>query len=55
MIRADPNSTDGEDDKIYFFFTEVSVEYEFVGKLMIPRIARVCKVGDSSVYFYYIS
>lgn len=54
MIRADPNSTDGEDDKIYFFFTEVSVEYEFVGKLMIPRIARVCKVGDSSVYFHYI-
>ncbi|XP_053824766.1 semaphorin-4D isoform X4 [Vidua chalybeata] len=43
VIRADPNSTDGEDDKIYFFFTEVSVEYEFVGKLMIPRIARVCK------------
>ncbi|KAM6327864.1 semaphorin-4D isoform 2-T2 [Alca torda] len=43
VIRADQNHTDGEDDKIYFFFTEVSVEYEFVGKLMIPRIARVCK------------
>uniref|UniRef100_A0A8B9Q9B1 Semaphorin 4D n=1 Tax=Apteryx owenii TaxID=8824 RepID=A0A8B9Q9B1_APTOW len=43
VIRADQNSTDGEDDKIYFFFTEVSVEYEFVGKLLIPRIARVCK------------
>ncbi|CAN8220132.1 unnamed protein product [Coccothraustes coccothraustes] len=43
VVRADPNSTDGDDDKIYFFFTEVSVEYEFVGKLMIPRIARVCK------------
>ncbi|KAM8983430.1 semaphorin-4D isoform 1-T3 [Ara ararauna] len=43
VIRADQNSTDGEDDKIYFFFTEVPVEYEFVGKLMIPRIARVCK------------
>lgn len=52
VIRADQNSTDGEDDKIYFFFTEVSVEYEFVGKLMIPRIARVCKVGHSSIYFY---
>ncbi|XP_027730414.1 semaphorin-4D isoform X3 [Vombatus ursinus] len=45
VIRKNPNSTDGEDDKIYFFFTEVSVEYEFFGKLMIPRIARVCK-GD---------
>ncbi|XP_063996590.1 semaphorin-4D isoform X3 [Pogoniulus pusillus] len=43
VIRAEQNSTDGDDDKIYFFFTEVSVEYEFVGKLMIPRIARVCK------------
>lgn len=28
------------------------MEYEFVGKLMIPRIARVCKVGDSSVYLH---
>uniref|UniRef100_A0A8D0H068 Semaphorin-4D n=1 Tax=Sphenodon punctatus TaxID=8508 RepID=A0A8D0H068_SPHPU len=43
VIRADPRDTDGEDDKVYYFFTEVSVEYEFVGKLMIPRIARVCK------------
>ncbi|XP_064338497.1 semaphorin-4D isoform X2 [Camelus dromedarius] len=36
---------DGEDDRVYFFFTEVSVEYEFVFKLLIPRVARVCK-GD---------
>nr|XP_031531720.1 semaphorin-4D [Vicugna pacos] len=35
----------GEDDRVYFFFTEVSVEYEFVFKLLIPRVARVCK-GD---------
>nr|XP_034955427.1 semaphorin-4D isoform X1 [Zootoca vivipara]XP_034955428.1 semaphorin-4D isoform X1 [Zootoca vivipara]XP_034955429.1 semaphorin-4D isoform X1 [Zootoca vivipara]XP_034955430.1 semaphorin-4D isoform X1 [Zootoca vivipara]XP_034955431.1 semaphorin-4D isoform X1 [Zootoca vivipara]XP_034955432.1 semaphorin-4D isoform X1 [Zootoca vivipara] len=45
VIRADPNSANEDDDKVYFFFTEVSVEYEFLGKLMIPRIARVCK-GD---------
>ncbi|XP_043370684.1 semaphorin-4D isoform X2 [Dermochelys coriacea] len=43
VIRADQNSTEEEDDKVYFFFTEMSVEYEFVGKLMIPRISRVCK------------
>lgn len=49
VIRAEQNSTDGDDDKIYFFFTEVSVEYEFVGKLMIPRIARVCKVRRSAI------
>ncbi|KAG9354416.1 hypothetical protein JZ751_001125, partial [Albula glossodonta] len=45
VIRESQNSADGEDDKIYYFFTEVSVEYEFFGKLLIPRIARVCK-GD---------
>ncbi|XP_043569842.1 semaphorin-4D-like isoform X1 [Chiloscyllium plagiosum] len=46
VIRASENSLDGGDDKIYFFFTEVSVEYEFNSKLLVPRIARVCK-GDN--------
>uniref|UniRef100_A0A667Z0Y0 Semaphorin 4D n=1 Tax=Myripristis murdjan TaxID=586833 RepID=A0A667Z0Y0_9TELE len=45
VIREDRHRADGEDDKIYYFFTEVSVEYEFFGKLLIPRVARVCK-GD---------
>ncbi|XP_067886233.1 semaphorin-4D isoform X2 [Heterodontus francisci] len=45
VIRESENSLDGGDDKVYFFFTEVSVEYEFNGKLLVPRIARVCK-GD---------
>ncbi|XP_036974025.1 semaphorin-4D isoform X2 [Acanthopagrus latus] len=45
VIREGTNRVDGEDDKIYYFFTEVSVEYEFFGKLLIPRVARVCK-GD---------
>ncbi|KAM4533049.1 semaphorin-4D isoform 2-T5 [Fundulus diaphanus] len=45
VIRAGKHRVDGEDDKIYYFFTEVSVEYEFFGKLLIPRVARVCK-GD---------
>lgn len=44
VIREGLNRVEGEDDKIYFFFTEVSVEYEFFGKLLIPRVARVCKV-----------
>lgn len=52
VIRADPDYADGDDDdRIYFFFTEVSVEYEFLGKLMIPRIARVCKVGQAEIFF----
>ncbi|XP_061656807.1 semaphorin-4D isoform X2 [Syngnathoides biaculeatus] len=45
VIREGENPVDGEDDKIYYFFTEVSVEYEFFGNLLIPRVARVCK-GD---------
>ncbi|KAM4635479.1 semaphorin-4D isoform 2-T5 [Polymixia lowei] len=45
VIREGKSQADGEDDKIYYFFTEVSVEYEFFGKLLIPRVARVCK-GD---------
>lgn len=48
MIQKRPDGTESEDDKVYFFFTEVSVEYEFVFKLMIPRVARVCKVGAAS-------
>lgn len=45
VIQKSPEGAEGEDDKVYFFFTEVSVEYEFVFKLMIPRVARVCKVS----------
>ncbi|XP_041420657.1 semaphorin-4D isoform X3 [Xenopus laevis] len=45
VIRAPANNLQGDDDKVYFFFTEVSVEYEFFSKVLIPRVARVCK-GD---------
>ncbi|XP_053558368.1 semaphorin-4D isoform X4 [Bombina bombina] len=45
VIRAPQSHPEGEDDKVYFFFTETSVEYDFFSKLQIPRIARVCK-GD---------
>lgn len=45
VVRESPEGEDLGDDRVYFFFTEVSVEYEFVFKLMIPRIARVCKVS----------
>lgn len=45
MIQKSPDGAEGDDAKVYFFFTEVSVEYEFVFKLMIPRVARVCKVS----------
>ncbi|XP_029472898.1 semaphorin-4D-like [Rhinatrema bivittatum] len=43
LIRGSPKGDD--DDKVYFFFTEVAVEQEYFGKVLIPRVARVCK-GD---------
>ncbi|KAJ3584911.1 hypothetical protein NHX12_013634 [Muraenolepis orangiensis] len=33
----------GDDDKLYFFFTEVAKEYELFTKVKVPRVARVCK------------
>ncbi|KAM7366114.1 hypothetical protein PAMP_015582 [Pampus punctatissimus] len=39
---ADSNPT-GDDDKIYFFFTEVAKEYDLYTKVKVPRVARVCK------------
>lgn len=46
VMRERPDGVDSGDDRVYFFFTEVSVEYEFVFKLMVPRVARVCKVSQ---------
>uniref|UniRef100_A0A8C5H3N3 Sema domain-containing protein n=1 Tax=Gouania willdenowi TaxID=441366 RepID=A0A8C5H3N3_GOUWI len=39
---TDRNPT-GDDDKIYFFFTEVAKEYDLYTKVKVPRVARVCK------------
>ncbi|KAK6323479.1 hypothetical protein J4Q44_G00058180 [Coregonus suidteri] len=38
----DTNPT-GDDNKIYFFFTEVAKEYDLYTKVKVPRVARVCK------------
>uniref|UniRef100_A0ABM5GL42 Semaphorin-4F isoform X2 n=1 Tax=Pogona vitticeps TaxID=103695 RepID=A0ABM5GL42_9SAUR len=35
----------GEEDKIYFFFTETAREYDYYEKVKVARVARVCK-GD---------
>ncbi|KAJ8247719.1 hypothetical protein GJAV_G00249510 [Gymnothorax javanicus] len=35
----------GDDDEIFFFFTEVAEEYNFYSEVKVPRVARVCK-GD---------
>uniref|UniRef100_A0A1A8HFE9 Semaphorin 4e n=1 Tax=Nothobranchius korthausae TaxID=1143690 RepID=A0A1A8HFE9_9TELE len=38
-------SAAGDDDKVYLFFTETAVEFDCYNKLVVPRVARVCK-GD---------
>ncbi|XP_037365792.1 semaphorin-4B, partial [Talpa occidentalis] len=38
-------SPQGDDDKIYFFFSETGQEFEFFENTIVSRIARICK-GD---------
>ncbi|KAM4574887.1 semaphorin-4E [Fundulus diaphanus] len=38
-------SPDGDDDKVYLFFSENAMEYDFYRKVVVSRVARVCK-GD---------
>lgn len=34
----------GDDDKVYFFFSERAVEYDCYTEQVVARVARVCKV-----------
>uniref|UniRef100_A0A3B5MUE1 Sema domain-containing protein n=1 Tax=Xiphophorus couchianus TaxID=32473 RepID=A0A3B5MUE1_9TELE len=36
----------GDDDKIYFFFSEAGKEFDFFDNTVVSRIARVCKGGE---------
>ncbi|XP_051978365.1 semaphorin-4E-like [Xyrauchen texanus] len=45
MVPESEDSPEGDDDKIYMFFSENAVEYDFYNKLVVSRVARVCK-GD---------
>lgn len=38
---------DGDDDKVYLFFSETAVEYDWYNALVVSRVARVCKVITS--------
>lgn len=38
------DSEDGDDDKVYLFFSENAMEYDFYSKVVVSRVARVCKV-----------
>ncbi len=43
-IREGESNPDGDDDKIYLFFSETAVEYDSYTKMDVSRVARVCKV-----------
>lgn len=39
-------SAEGDDDKVYLFFSETAVECDCFNKLVVSRVARVCKVSE---------
>lgn len=49
LVRESRNSKDGDDDKIYFFFSERAVELDCDSDLTVARVARVCKVRKDAV------
>lgn len=44
FVGESVDSPDGDDDKVYLFFSENAMEFEFYNKLVVSRVARVCKV-----------
>lgn len=48
FVRESKGSDRGDDDKVYFFFSERAVEYDCDIDQVVARVARVCKVGGTS-------
>lgn len=45
LLRESINSSIGDDDKVYFFFTERNPEQKpYSSQTRVARVARVCKV-----------
>lgn len=54
LLKESINSSIGDDDKIYFFFTERSQEQiAYPSQTKVSRVARVCKVRESNRPKYY--
>ncbi|XP_067851967.1 semaphorin-4B-like isoform X2 [Heptranchias perlo] len=45
LVKESLRSEVGDDDKLYFFFSEFSKEFNYYNKLRVSRVARICK-GD---------
>lgn len=55
LLKESVNSSVGDDDKIYFFFTERSQEQmAYPSQTRVARVARVCKVGLEGETCYVI-
>jgi len=48
-------SEEGDDDKVYLFFSEMAVECDCYNKMLVSRVARVCKVKKSLSCCTYLS
>lgn len=44
QIPESKGSKEGDDDKVYLFFREIAVEFDYQNKMVVSRVARVCKV-----------
>lgn len=54
LLRESINSSIGDDDKIYFFFTEKSQEQiAYPSQTKVSRVARVCKVRERNQPKYH--
>lgn len=54
LLRESINSSTGDDDKIYFFFTERSQEQAaYPSQTRVARVARVCKVSRGHCQHFY--
>lgn len=49
-----PDTYNPDDDKIYFFFREISQDSGTSDKTILSRVGRVCKVRTLSFYFIWI-
>lgn len=48
LVEESRGSPEGDDDKIYFFFSERAQELDCDSELTVARVARICKVGASA-------
>lgn len=52
LVRESGGSKVGDDDKIYFFFSERALELDCDREMTVARVARVCKVRDPPPLHY---